>query len=192
MTEVYKKAIVLGDSCCGKSALLERFVLKKFQVNYYPTTFHNAMSPWIDVKTQGKDLRCSRVELALWDTPGGDDLYHLRQLSYPNKDLAFVCFSIVDRDSFLNVKKRWIPELHHHSPESSVILVGLKKDLRKNKSIILRLMETDGCQPVSTEEGEALAREVGANAYIECSARSGKNVQKVFRTAAQISVTTRL
>ena len=186
--EVYKKAIVLGDSCCGKSALIQRFVNKKFSIHHIPTTFQTCFSPWITVKAEKDMGQNVRMELALWDTPGCDELSFLRQLSYPDKDVALVCFSISDPESFQNVKKRWIPELNHYSPGTPVVLVGLKKDLRKNKSIVSTLMEThmQGCRPISTRDAEKLSQDIGACAYIECSARSGKNVSKVFYEASKV------
>ena len=45
-----------------------------------------------------------------------------------------------------------------------MILVGLKKDCREDKAVVKRLQDK-GVQPVSTEEGEALARSIKAVSF---------------------------
>ena len=84
----------------------------------------------------------------------------IRRLSYHQSNIFLVCFNLIDPISFQNVKERWIPELKEHAPKVPFILVGLKSDgrtLSKAKS-------------VKTDEGEAMARKVGAKCYVECSA----------------------
>src|SRR4051794_22723851 len=44
------------------------------------------------------------VCVGLWDTAGQEDYDRLRPLSYPQTDVFLVCFSIVNRSSFENVK----------------------------------------------------------------------------------------
>ena len=81
-----------------------------------------------------------------------------------------MCFNLIDPISFQNVKERWIPELKEHAPKVPFILVGLKSDgrtLSKAKS-------------VKTDEGEAMARKVGAKCYVECSACTQVTIQPTF------------
>lgn len=44
-------------------------------------------------------------------------------------------------------------------------------------------MRTQGQAPVTPEEGAAVAREIGAKAYLECSAMTGEGVARVFEEA---------
>ena len=46
------------------------------------------------------------VSLGLWDTAGQEDYDRLRPLSYPQTDVFLICFSIVSRASFDNVKAK--------------------------------------------------------------------------------------
>jgi len=43
-------------------------------------------------------------------------------------------------------------------------------------------------KPLTSEEGEDMARKVGADCYIECSALHRENVREVFETAARAAL----
>ena len=46
------------------------------------------------------------ISLGLWDTAGQEDYDRLRPLSYPQTDVFLICFSLVSRASFDNVKAK--------------------------------------------------------------------------------------
>ena len=50
-------------------------------------------------------------------------------LSYSQADAIFLCFSVVKRASFENVRLKWLPEVHNHCPRAPLVLVGMKSDL---------------------------------------------------------------
>lgn len=152
------KIVVIGDGGCGKSCLLTTYSRNKFPELYVPTVFENyvinAFSP------QGK---C--VELALWDTAGQEEYDRIRPLSYPDVDALLVCFSLDNMTSLHNVRDKWISELNYFCPKVPFCLVGTKCDLPRE---------------VLLEIGIAVAREIGAIAYVECSAKYMKNVRTSF------------
>merc|ERR1712156_424794 len=51
------------------------------------------------------------VNLNLWDTAGQEDYARLRPLSYPETEVFVVCFTPISRNSFNNVKSKWLREL---------------------------------------------------------------------------------
>lgn len=63
-----------------------------------------------------------------------------------------------------------------------IILVGLKTDLR-NDQHSLSMLSAQGLRPVSHEQGQAVAKEIGAAKYVECSAKTRQGVQEVFDSA---------
>ncbi|KAJ2047882.1 hypothetical protein GGI03_008492, partial [Coemansia sp. RSA 2337] len=87
-------------------------------------------------------------------------------------------------DSLHNVYDKWHPEAEQNSPNSPVVLVALKLDLRDNENT---RRELAGYQevPVTREQGEAMARRIGAVSYIECSSIQNFNVRQVFEVAAR-------
>lgn len=175
-----KKFVVVGDGGCGKTCLLISYSQGYFPEKYVPTVFENYISHTTHQPT-GKT-----VELALWDTAGQEEYDRLRPLSYPETDLLFVCFAIDCPNSLENIMDKWYPEVLHFCPTTPLILVGLKSDLRTKRSCI-ELLKTQGLTPVTPEQGQAVAKRMGAQ-YIECSSKEAQNVDEVFELAVNTAV----
>ncbi|KAF2668679.1 ras-domain-containing protein [Microthyrium microscopicum] len=127
-----------------------------------------------------------KVELSIWDTPGIEDYDRLRPLSYPDSHAILICFGIDAPDSLDNVQEKWIPEVLHFCSGLPIILVGLKKEQRTNSSTIEDLHKT-GQVPVTMDQGEDVAKRIGAVAYLECSAFTGEGVTEVFDHVAMVT-----
>ncbi|KAL7668655.1 hypothetical protein ACOME3_009349 [Neoechinorhynchus agilis] len=165
------KCVIVGDGAVGKTCLLISYTTKTFPVEYIPTVFDNYSGKVI--------VEGISVNLGLWDTAGQEDYDRLRPLSYPQTDVFLICFSLVSRASYLNVKSKWRPEISHHCPNTPVILVGTKLDLRHD-----RRMNTDrNSNEISYNEGTQLAKEIQAIKYVECSSLRQEGVKVVFDEA---------
>lgn len=99
-TKVQIKLVVVGDHV-GKTNLLIVFSENRF-AGYSPACpFQNFVA---DIDCEGKT-----VELALWDTAAQEDYDRLRPRSYPDSDVALICYSVVDIDSLDNVVEKVSP-----------------------------------------------------------------------------------
>lgn len=166
------KAVVVGDGGVGKTCLLISYTTNTFPNDYIPTVFDNYSAL---VMVEGEP-----VKLGLWDTAGQAEYDRLRPLLYPQTEIFLCCFSVVLPELYHNVKAKWIPEVMHHSPKDTLILlVGTKTDLRDDLHVQDDL-SAKGQRAVSSEQGERLAREVGAIRYMECSAATQVGVQELF------------
>ena len=111
------------------------------------------------------------------------DLDSFRPLAYPDTHVFLLCFSVAAPDSFRALRTRWVPELRAHAPSTAaLLLVGLRSDLRQDASALLDLAAR-GQQPVSEEEALKFAKEVQAEAYLECSALTQQDLKEVFDSA---------
>jgi len=81
---------------------------------------------------------------------------------------------------------QWHPEVAHFCEGTPLLLVGTKIDLRADEHT-KRMLSAQGLTPVSSEQGAAVAKEIGAK-YIECSAKTGKGVKDVFNLALRESM----
>ena len=127
------------------------------------------------------------VSLGLWDTAGQEDYDKLRPLAYSNTDVFIICASVVAPDSFSNVKAKWIKEVKHHCPDTPVLLVGMKTDLRDHPETIGKLKGRNQV-PFTFQGGIRLAKEIGADKYLECSSKNNQGVKEVFEEAIRVAI----
>eukprot|EP00008_Paramoeba_atlantica_P003682 CAMPEP_0201487582 /NCGR_PEP_ID=MMETSP0151_2-20130828/13876_1 /ASSEMBLY_ACC=CAM_ASM_000257 /TAXON_ID=200890 /ORGANISM="Paramoeba atlantica, Strain 621/1 / CCAP 1560/9" /LENGTH=268 /DNA_ID=CAMNT_0047872659 /DNA_START=48 /DNA_END=854 /DNA_ORIENTATION=- len=168
------KLVVVGDGAVGKTCLLISFATGEFPVEYVPTVFENYSAK---MKINDK-----AVFLHLWDTAGQEDYDRLRPLSYPDSDIVLLCFSTTSKNSYDSVMEKWNPEIKHYLPNTPVILVGTKVDLRDSR---LDDPNAEKTEYVTKEEGEKLQEEIKAVRYMEVSAKAacdvgGGGLQEVF------------
>ncbi|KAL0245231.1 hypothetical protein GEMRC1_009310 [Eukaryota sp. GEM-RC1] len=168
------KTVVIGDGAVGKTSLLWTFGENVFPEEHVPTVFDNYLT---SVDVDGRT-----VNLAMWDTAGQEEYDRLRPLSYPGAHVFLICFSVDNPASYHNVKTKWAVEVRHHAPNVPIILVATKRDLRYDENTINELKKR-GEAPVDTDLGEQLRADIGAERYVECSAKTQFGVKNVFDTA---------
>ena len=100
---------------------------------------------------------------------------------------AFLNF-LLDNDgqTLTTICPQWYPEVLHFCPTTPLILVGLKSDLRTKRACI-DLLKTQGLTPVTQEQGQNVARQMGAT-YVECSSKEMSGVHEVFELAVDTAV----
>ncbi|KAK3553118.1 hypothetical protein QTP86_031700 [Hemibagrus guttatus] len=193
------KIVVVGDTQCGKTALLHVFAKDSYPESYVPTVFENY--------TASFEIDKHRIELNMWDTSGSSYYDNVRPLAYPDSDAVLVCFDISRPDTLDSVTKKvnnsvvctgcengpagfkmWQAESQEYCPNAKLVLVGCKLDMRTDVST-LRELSKQRLIPVTHEQGSLRARELGAVAYVECSSRMCVNsVRDVFHITTLASV----
>ena len=167
------KCVITGDGDVGKTCLSIRYATETFPVEYVATIFDNYT---VNMLIDGH-----AVNLELWDTAGQDDFDNIRPISYPKTDICLVCFSLINRFSYNNVKEKWYPEVRRFAPQAPVILVGTKLDERENKKL------RDGQRSVVTQaDGLQLRDDISAIMYFECSAITDHGVRAIFEHAVRV------
>ena len=121
-----------------------------FPMEYIPTVFDNYQ--FIQI------IDSNEIMIDAWDTAGAETYDRLRPLSYPDTDILLLCFDVKNRESFNNIRLRWLPEIMHHCKGVCMVLCGLKDDL-----IGLSI------EYVTEDETYQLCQEINALTYIHCS-----------------------
>ena len=159
------KLIVIGDSGVGKSCLTNNAVKNIFDESYNATVGFEFFT--FNVKINNKV-----VKLQIWDTCGQELYRSLITNFYRNSSLAIMVYAINSKESFENIEM-WLRELRTHSnPDAKVFLIGNKIDLENDRQ-------------VTKEQGEQFCKDNKINGFMEASAKTGVNAQKIFIKAAE-------
>jgi len=160
MSEKPLKVVLLGDTFVGKSSLVLRYVEGQFSEFQASTVGAAYVS-----KTTSVDGKA--VKLEIWDTAGQERYRSLAPMYYRAALGAIVVFDMTKKET-LDAARLWIEELRTKGEENLVIaLVGNKSDRKEELQ-------------VTSAEGTAFAKELKASFYLECSAKSGFNVDFLF------------
>ena len=158
------RIIPLGNSATGKSSIICRFNDNKFPELIVPTIGSAQCDKEITLNEKKFSLRI--------DDTAGQEVYHgISPLFIRNADGVLLIFDVTERDSFKNGIPRMKKLLDRYLDDSaSIILVGNKVDAGDKRE-------------VTRKQAEELAANLGVR-YFETSAKTGKNIQKVFEELA--------
>lgn len=132
------------------------------------------------------------VTLKAWDVSSEEQFHRLKSLIYLGARVIGLCVAIDDPKSlesvihkvryplsylklYLMIGLKWLPEFKYLAPTMPVILIGCKLDLRDDAQIT---------HLITPGQGKLLAEKIGAYGYIECSARTTQNVERVLQVLA--------
>jgi cell division control protein 42 len=136
-------------------------------------------------------IECGKgvLTLDLWEVSTSEDYSRLRPLLYPQTDIFLFCFSVDCQSSLASIRSKWAPEVTHFMPEmcpkATLVLVATKVDLRDDPSTIEK-MRVKQRAPVTREEGIALAKELGVDAFCETSSLTGEGIAALFKRSCAI------
>ncbi len=155
------KIIVAGSKDVGKTSLIHRFVSGRFLINTLSTIGVDFMSKNLTV--DGQD-----VHLSLWDFAGEQKFRTLFPAYCSGASGAIVLFDLSSRHSFDDLKD-WVDLIDTNSMNKKIVklLIGSKADLADQRQI-------------SENEAKQFAKENNFTQYLECSAKTGQNVDIIF------------
>ena len=160
------KIIVIGNSGVGKSCLSLNGTTGNFIEN------HNTTIGFDFFSFVGK-VNKTIIRLQIWDTCGQEDYKSLVQNFYRGSVLAIIVYAINDFKSFQSIEN-WVKQLKQYSsPDIKIFLIGNKCDLEDNRV-------------VSNEMGKKLKEDLEFELFMETSAKTGFNSQKLFIEAFQL------
>eukprot|EP00475_Leptophrys_vorax_P013843 TRINITY_DN201_c0_g1_i2.p1 TRINITY_DN201_c0_g1~~TRINITY_DN201_c0_g1_i2.p1 ORF type:complete len:194 (-),score=50.40 TRINITY_DN201_c0_g1_i2:48-629(-) len=172
------KCVVVGDGFVGKTWLLQTFT-----TNESP----NEQSPFFMNRSADGMVNGKPITVEFVDTYGEEEYDGVRHLCYAETDVFLVCFSIDFPPSLQNVRSMWYAEIQRHCPGTPILLVGTKLDLRGDPETISKL-ESNGLKMIGKEEALAVAKEIGAEEYHECSAVTQEQLKTVFDRAVHVGL----
>ncbi|XP_046441529.1 rho-related BTB domain-containing protein 1-like isoform X3 [Daphnia pulex] len=201
------KCVVVGDTAVGKTRLIcARACNKKVSLSQLLNTHVPTVWAIDQYRIYKEVLERSwevvdgvNVSLRLWDTFG--DHEKDRRFAYGRSDVVLLCFSIGNPKSLRNCKAMWLPEIRRFCPNTPVLLVGCKNDLRfmycdetylsyfKDRNPFMR-RPTKECDLVMPDQARSIASELGLP-YYETSVLTYYGVNSVFENAIRAALVSR-
>ncbi|XP_063239432.1 rho-related BTB domain-containing protein 2 isoform X2 [Bacillus rossius redtenbacheri] len=200
------KCVVVGDTAVGKTRLIcaracnKQVSLSQLLSTHVPTVWAiDQYRIYKDVLERSWEVVDGvNVSLRLWDTFG--DHEKDRRFAYGRSDVVLLCFSITSPVSLRNCKVMWYPEIRRFCPQTPVLLVGCKSDLRymyrdetylsffRDRSPFVR--PTRKSDLVMPDQARAVAKELGVH-YYETSVLTYHGVNEVFENAIRAALIAR-
>ncbi|MFW9947666.1 MAG: Rab family GTPase [Candidatus Odinarchaeota archaeon] len=165
MYDAIFKIVIFGDAGSGKTALTKRFMTNLF----LPDT---QMTIGVDFIVKNINVEGKEVKLQIWDFGGEERFRFLLPKYIRGASGGILMYDITDYTSLFHAED-WLSVIRKTGEVFPIILVGGKNDLEEYRQI-------------SSEEGLKTAKSNELNDFIECSSKTGKNVERVFEILARI------
>ena len=163
------KVLVFGDGGVGKSSLVNRYLTGVFT--------HGSLTIGVDFHVKRVEIDGKAITLQIWDF-GGEHQFEYLLPSYVTGSNGAIFMFDITRYSSINNFNKWYKIFKKglsKEEEIPLIMVGGKSDL-------------DFKRAVSNNESLELARKnnIHIHTCIECSAKTGENVEEVFFQIARL------
>lgn len=159
------KICIFGESGVGKTTLARRYLNGYFEEDIKLTMGAELFVKYIIVKN-------IRVVLQIWDFGGEDDFKFLLPLYSSGSSGGIFMFDLSNKaslnriDGWVEIFKKGLASSESRIP---ILMVGGKLDLQDQINLTKR-------------EAKSIVKEHNLYEYIECSSKTGKNVEIIFET----------
>lgn len=157
------KAVLIGDSAVGKTALFQRLENDTFQESHIPTV--GGAYTRISINSSNGYT----YDIGLWDTAGQERFRNVVPMYFQSANIIIAVYDITNRESFENIGT-WIDLANQKAPpDACYILIGNKSDLEEQRVITM-------------EEMEELRENLHFTEALETSAFNGKGIDMLIST----------
>jgi len=165
--EANYKVIVCGDPSVGKTSTILRITDNAFIRTYIPT---------LGVSISEKQIKVNEecLNLIFWDIAGQSKFEIMRRHFYQGAEAVIVIFDLTNHKSFESVSSWYIDIKKHleiYDKKIVGFILGNKEDLVNERK-------------VPEEEAMKVAKSLNIE-YLETSAKTGKNLEKIFYRIAE-------
>ncbi len=164
------KVVIFGDAGCGKTTLTQRFLTNLFKSD-------TKMTIGVDFEVKSLEINEKKVKLQIWDFGGEERFRFLLPTYVRGTNGALFMYDITNYSSLAHIDD-WLlvvrKEIKTEQGTFPIIVVGGKADLIDDRE-------------VTADEGIKIAKSrEWVHGFIECSAKTGENVEESFNALTSI------
>jgi small GTP-binding protein len=171
LRELLKKVVLLGDGGVGKTSLIARYVVNKFDDKYIAT---------IGTRVSRKDIQVVKpnliinLRMMIWDILGQKEYSKIRSASLSGAQGVILVGDLSRAETIKSLQEFWMKEVQAVVGQIPTVLVGNKVDLAEKGSMSVMLLESMG-------------QKLGCPTML-CSAKTGENVEALFSVLGEMLV----
>jgi len=159
-----KKIVLVGDPAVGKTSLIRRFVIDKFDDKYIVTIGTKTSRKQMEMKYEPQQLAIT-LTLNIWDIIGQKEMKKLHTLYFKGSEGVIVVCDMTRADTLASVAE-WLNGVYECCGKVPGVLACNKADLKDEFAV------TDA-------QIRATAAQFGMK-HFYCSAKLGENVENIF------------
>ena len=161
--------VIFGDAGCGKTTLTQRFLTNLFKSD-------TKMTIGVDFEVKSLETNGKKVKLQIWDFGGEERFRFLLPTYVRGANGALFMYDVTNYSSLAHIDD-WLlvvkKEIKSEQESFPIIAVGGKADLIDARE-------------VTGDEGINIAKSRGVDGFIECSSKTGENVESTFNALTSI------
>ena len=168
---VYLKSIILGDGAVGKTSIVKRFAVGRFEQSYKATIGADVYITNYDIPPDIK------AKIAIWDLAGQQQFkYMIRTMDgyFHKARIVLLVYDITRAYTFSS-----IPEWFALAVEKGLSVNDVVYILVENK------VDLEDYREVPPDAGEKLVEKLGLHGFVRTSAKTGYGVQELFLIAVK-------
>jgi len=162
------KIVIFGDPKVGKKSLTPRYLTNLFVSD-------QTMAIGVDFEVKSLTVDGQKVKLQIWDFGGEERFRFLLPTYVRGARGGLFLYDITNYSSIAHIDD-WLSVIRKEIRAEDIfpiIVVGNKADLVENREI-------------SSADGIKIAKSRGVNGFIECSFKTGENVEKAFEALTRL------
>ena len=167
-----RNLVLLGDSAVGKTSLIRRYVIDKYDDKYISTIGKKITKKELILGTGANQ---NHVTLMIWDIIGQKGYKYMQSLSLMNAHGAILVSDLTRKKTLESLKSYWIPMVLKITGPIPLIFLGNKVDLVDELEL--------GLEEIEKMAQSCKGFETTPKCYLT-SARTGEKVENAFITIA--------
>ncbi|UCE74880.1 MAG: GTP-binding protein [Methanomassiliicoccales archaeon] len=167
---IIKKMCVIGEEAVGKTSLIRRFVVDKFDDKYIATIGTKSSKKTLIIKDDNVNVNLTMI---IWDVLGQKKFAELKKSAFKGSNGAFIVLDLTRRETLYSFDE-WLSSLFEVAGDIPVVILANKNDLKSE---------------YGKDEINRLVKRYDFPFYLT-SAKTGENVNQAFHKLGKMMIDT--